>query len=131
MAQCWPNIPTSQDMLYGFFIKCCIMTGDNNLTKVTFVKFPTKFVFLTLLVISAWLWLKAFIKNLLKGFLSNLLEDKKCIKSLKRSFPQKNPLLNQLDYFTILLGYLAQFSLKTIQAFISGLVPRMFSNFAS
>ena len=66
------------------------MIGDNNLTKVTFVKFPTKFVFLALLVISAWLWLKAFIKNLLKGFLSNLLEDKKCIKSLKRSFPKKS-----------------------------------------
>ena len=89
LAQCWPNILTSQDMLYGFFIKCCIMIGDNNLTKVTFVKFPTKIVFLALLVISAWLWLKAFIKNLLKGFLSNLLEDKKCIKSLKRSLPKK------------------------------------------
>ena len=55
-----------------------------------------------------------------------LARGQKVHKSLKRNFSKKNRLLNQLGYFTILLGYLTQFSLKTIQAFISGLVPRIF-----
>ena len=75
------------------------MIGDNNLTKVTFVKFPTKFVFLALLVISAWLWLKAFIKNLLKGFLSNLVEDNRYIKSLKRSLKKNSVEPTGLFYY--------------------------------
>ena len=94
--QFWPDVDLTLLHLsiccMDLFIKCCIMIGGNNFKKVTFVKYPTKFVFLASLVNSAWLapsFYQEFAQRISFKHYS-MLEDNKYIKITLKKFPKKS-----------------------------------------